>query len=154
MGEALIVTAGGMGDVAPYTGLGVGLRAAGFDVSIATHDAFAGAVTGAGLGFRSLPENPLRLGLPDGGSEPADSAAYQTFDTVRTEFGAGASGPIIAVAELDAPIADGDETALLAKQADIGEEFVDVMVAVKETEHAAYQSVISSWEREHLLLNV
>jgi glutamine synthetase len=36
----------------------------------------------------------------------------------------------------------------------LGEEFVEVMLAVKETEHAAYQSVISSWEREHLLLNV
>jgi sterol 3beta-glucosyltransferase len=65
--EALIVTAGGMGDVAPYTGLGVGLRHAGFGVAIATHEAFAGAVTGAGLAFRALPENPLRLGLPDDG---------------------------------------------------------------------------------------
>jgi glutamine synthetase len=36
----------------------------------------------------------------------------------------------------------------------LGEAFVEVMLAVKETEHAAYQSVISSWEREHLLLNV
>ena len=36
----------------------------------------------------------------------------------------------------------------------LGDDFVDVMCAVKEAEHAAYQSVISSWEREHLLLNV
>ncbi len=73
MTEALIVTAGGMGDVAPYTGLGVGLREAGFDVAIATHEAFAGAVTGAGLGFRPLPENPLRLGLPDDGTAGGDA---------------------------------------------------------------------------------
>ena len=28
------------------------------------------------------------------------------------------------------------------------------LIAVKDAEHAAYQRVISSWEREHLLLNV
>lgn len=77
----------------------------------------------AGLGY---PTGQIRLGLPDGGSEPADSAAYHAFDTVRTEFGAGASGPLIVVAELDEAIPTGDETALLTKQADIGEEFIDV----------------------------
>ena len=84
MTEALIVTAGGMGDVAPYTGLGVGLREAGFDVAIATHEAFAGAVTGAGLGFRPLPENPLRLGLPDddtaGDAKPGFAAGMKATE--------------------------------------------------------------------------
>ncbi|WP_088561708.1 glutamine synthetase family protein [Arboricoccus pini] len=36
----------------------------------------------------------------------------------------------------------------------LGEAFVDVLLAVKQSEHDAYQRVISSWEREHLLLNV
>ncbi len=36
----------------------------------------------------------------------------------------------------------------------LGEDFVAVLLAVKQTEHDAYQRVISSWEREHLLLNV
>lgn len=36
----------------------------------------------------------------------------------------------------------------------LGEHFVEVLLAVKQTEHDAYQRVISSWEREHLLLNV
>jgi glutamine synthetase len=36
----------------------------------------------------------------------------------------------------------------------LGEDFVKVLLAVKQTEHDAYQNVISSWEREHLLLNV
>lgn len=36
----------------------------------------------------------------------------------------------------------------------LGEDFVRVLIAVKQAEHDAYQSVISSWEREHLLLNV
>jgi glutamine synthetase len=36
----------------------------------------------------------------------------------------------------------------------LGEDFVEVLLAVKAAEHDAYQQVISSWEREHLLLNV
>jgi glutamine synthetase len=36
----------------------------------------------------------------------------------------------------------------------LGEAFVEVLLAVKQAEHEAYQNVISSWEREHLLLNV
>jgi glutamine synthetase len=36
----------------------------------------------------------------------------------------------------------------------LGEHFVEVLLAVKQAENDAYQSVISSWEREHLLLNV
>ncbi len=36
----------------------------------------------------------------------------------------------------------------------LGEDFVDALIMVKEIEHRAYQQVISSWEREHLLLNV
>ena len=36
----------------------------------------------------------------------------------------------------------------------LGETFVEAVVAVKEAELDTYQQVISSWEREHLLLNV
>lgn len=36
----------------------------------------------------------------------------------------------------------------------LGEGFVDALTLVKNTELLAYQHVISSWEREHLLLNV
>ena len=36
----------------------------------------------------------------------------------------------------------------------IGSHFVEAVVAVKEAELDEYQQVISSWEREHLLLNV
>lgn len=121
MPEALIVTAGGMGDVAPYTGLGVGLRAAGFDVSLATHDAFAGAVTGAGLGFRSLPENPLRLGLPDDGPEgrpkpglqegmkAAEERIWETAEAILAAARAGADVVLLnaATAPLGIHVAEG-----------------------------------------------
>ncbi|MGH6720338.1 MAG: glutamine synthetase family protein [Alphaproteobacteria bacterium] len=36
----------------------------------------------------------------------------------------------------------------------LGERFVGLLLDVKNAEHDAYQAVISSWEREHLLLNV
>ena len=36
----------------------------------------------------------------------------------------------------------------------LGERFVSAYNAVKETEYSAFLYVISSWEREHLLLNV
>ena len=76
----------------------------------------------AALGY---PTGQLRLGLPDSSSEPAGSTAYTTYDTVRSEFGAGATGPILAVAELDSPVEDG-EVALLNAQADIAEDLAAV----------------------------
>ncbi len=36
----------------------------------------------------------------------------------------------------------------------LGEEFARALIAIKETEYKAYNAVISSWERENLLLNV
>ena len=36
----------------------------------------------------------------------------------------------------------------------LGNEFVTLYTEIKQTEHDAYQNVISAWEREHLLLNV
>jgi glutamine synthetase len=36
----------------------------------------------------------------------------------------------------------------------LGEKFVKALYIVKSAELEAYQNVISSWEREHLLLNV
>ena len=36
----------------------------------------------------------------------------------------------------------------------LGKEFVTLFTEIKQTEHDAYQNVISAWEREHLLLNV
>lgn len=76
----------------------------------------------AALGY---PTGQLRLGLPDSSSEPAGSTAYTTYDTIRSEFGAGATGPMLAVAELDQPVAEG-ETALLNAQADIAERLAEV----------------------------
>ncbi|MFE3656114.1 glycosyltransferase [Streptomyces sp. NPDC059165] len=58
----LITTAGSYGDVAPYTGLGVRLREAGYQVAVAAHDAYAPLVRDAGLEFRRLPAGPSGRG--------------------------------------------------------------------------------------------
>ena len=78
----LIVTSGGGGDVAPYTGLGVRLRDAGFAVAVATHEPYRQVVTASGLGFHPLPGDP-RAWLHsaaggesgDGDPEPAGTGA-------------------------------------------------------------------------------
>jgi glutamine synthetase len=36
----------------------------------------------------------------------------------------------------------------------MGKDFITLYAEVKQTEHDAYQNVISAWERDHLLLNV
>lgn len=58
--RVLIVTSGSTGDVAPYTGLGERLRAAGHDVTVATHEPFRDQVA---LAFVPLPGD-LREILP------------------------------------------------------------------------------------------
>ncbi|MCX0243580.1 glycosyltransferase [Streptomyces drozdowiczii] len=58
----LIAAAGSRGDIAPYTGLGAALRAAGHEVALATTDTFEPLVRAAGLDFRALPGNPAKGG--------------------------------------------------------------------------------------------
>ncbi|MBF9129945.1 glycosyltransferase family 1 protein [Plantactinospora sp. S1510] len=53
--RVLIVTAGSLGDVAPYTGLGARLLTAGHRVAIAAPARYADLVTGCGLEFRPIP---------------------------------------------------------------------------------------------------
>ncbi|MFE5301931.1 glycosyltransferase [Streptomyces sp. NPDC056632] len=53
-----LMTAGSRGDVAPFTGLGHGLMRAGHEVTLVTHESFAGLVREAGLGFLGLPVDP------------------------------------------------------------------------------------------------
>ena len=52
------------------------------------------------LAVIAIPTASLRLGLPDGGSEAPESTAYRTFSLTAQHFGAGANGPIVAVATL------------------------------------------------------
>ena len=53
--KTVIMAIGSRGDVAPFAGLGERLRAAGHDVAVATHAAFAEFVRERRLEFRLLP---------------------------------------------------------------------------------------------------
>jgi len=76
------------------------------------------AVLGAaliGLLVVAAPVLSMRLGLPDGSSEPADSTQYRAYSIVADEFGAGQNGPLLVVAEPSSPVFDGDALALQAE---------------------------------------
>jgi sterol 3beta-glucosyltransferase len=53
--RVLIAAAGGRGDVAPFTGLGTAIQAAGHSVTITSNDQYESLVEGCGLEFRPLP---------------------------------------------------------------------------------------------------
>lgn len=68
------------------------------------------------IAILALPALDLRLGLPDGGNEPRTSTARAAYDSVAESFGPGRNGPIVAVATMDAPLA---QEAVLGTQADL-----------------------------------
>ncbi len=93
-----------------------------------------GAVARVALGIVALvviavPALDLRLGLPDGSSEPADSTAYRSYSTIADKFGPGQNGPLLVVADL--PASSGEQE-LLAVQVRVAEQIFahDDVVAV------------------------
>lgn len=80
------------------------------------------------LGTLALPAAQLQLALPDGGSEPVESEAYQAYDLTARSFGEGVTGPIVAVGEFPANL---DEAQAQTLQYDIADKLraVDNVVA-------------------------
>ena len=70
------------------------------------------------LGIVALPASQLRLALPDGGSEPVDSQAYQAYDVTGRSFGEGMTGPIVVVGELPSGLT---ETEAQTRQLDVAD---------------------------------
>lgn len=68
-----------------------------------------------GLLVVAIPALSMRLGLPDGSSEPVDSTQYRAYTAVAEEFGAGQNGPLLVVAEPTKPVFDQDATELQAE---------------------------------------
>ncbi|HWM34847.1 MAG TPA: MMPL family transporter, partial [Pseudolysinimonas sp.] len=48
----------------------------------------------------AIPTLSMRLGLPDGGSEPRESLSHQAFVTIADEFGPGANSALLVTADL------------------------------------------------------
>jgi sterol 3beta-glucosyltransferase len=95
----LIVTAGSLGDVAPFTGLGQRLLQAGHQVALAAHETFAGLARGCGLEYRPLPGDPRELVRARTAAGPGGEARS---DTVR--FLEGLSGGIVSAADQGADV--------------------------------------------------
>lgn len=68
------------------------------------------------LGIVAIPMSEMRLGLPDGGSEPTDSTAYAAYTLTSDGFGPGFNGQITTVLTTENPISEDDK---LAFQADV-----------------------------------
>jgi RND superfamily putative drug exporter len=71
------------------------------------------------LGAMAVPAASMRLGLPDGGSEPTGSSAHTAYTTIGEEFGPGINGPVVAVAELPDADATRSEAEVLHEQAEV-----------------------------------
>ncbi|MFM6939150.1 MAG: MMPL family transporter [Rhodoluna sp.] len=53
------------------------------------------------LVIAAQPITSMRLGLPDGSSEPVTSTQYKSFTLAAKAFGAGVNGPLVTVATID-----------------------------------------------------
>ncbi|MEU5869375.1 MMPL family transporter [Nonomuraea sp. NPDC047529] len=81
-------------------------------------------VIGVGaLAVIALPAASMRLGLPTGASEAADSTQYRAYTAITEKFGAGANGPLVVVADLRRGVTGDD---LAPAQADLGKQLMDV----------------------------
>ncbi len=73
------------------------------------------------LGIMAIPLSDMRLGLPDGGSEPKYSTAYKAYNLTSDGFGPGFNGQVTTVLTTDNPISEDDT---LAFQADVATELM------------------------------
>ncbi|GAA5024022.1 MMPL family transporter [Terrabacter aeriphilus] len=69
------------------------------------------------LGVIALPALDMRLGLPDGASQPAESSAYQAYRVQADAFGEGFNGPLLVVADLPTAVTQSTQ---VAEQAALG----------------------------------
>ena len=65
----------------------------------------------------ALPALQMRLGLPDGSSQPPETAAHKAYALQADRFGDGYNGPLLVVAHLPRPVA---QDGLPAAQAAVG----------------------------------
>lgn len=81
-------------------------------VLVTNHPWRAIVLTVVAIGLLAVPAMSLRLGLPDGSSEPKDSSAFHSYTTIERDFGPGANGPIVAVVSFDEPLAKAEVPAM------------------------------------------
>lgn len=91
-----------------------------------TWRAIVSAVLAVGiLLVAAIPALSMRLGLPDGSSEPVDSTQYQAHKIIAEEFGAGRNGSLVVAAEPATAVDTADELGVLRLQAQIEDAIMD-----------------------------
>jgi RND superfamily putative drug exporter len=115
------------------------------------------------LGIMAIPLTEMRLGLPDGGSEPTDSTAFKAYSIISDGFGPGFSGQITTVLTTENPISEDDT---LAFQADVASSLMTldnveaaVPAAIAEDQQTFIFQVVptggpSSVETEQLIYDI
>lgn len=73
------------------------------------------------LGIMAIPLTDMRLGLPDGGSEPKYSTAYKAYNAISDGFGPGFNGQVTTVVTTENPVLEDDT---LSFQADVATEIM------------------------------
>jgi RND superfamily putative drug exporter len=94
------------------------------------------------LGAIAVPATQMRLGLPDGGSQPADSTQYRAYEKVRAAFGEGFNAPLVVVADVSSGLSDSEMT---AREVQIGEHLSamrDVAAVVPVTASTSHDVVV------------
>ena len=66
------------------------------------------------LGIAAIPLLDMRLGLPDGSSEPTDSTGYKSYHLTQDAFGEGVNATLLVVATSPEPITEDTELAFQA----------------------------------------
>jgi RND superfamily putative drug exporter len=82
------------------------------------------------LGVLAIPQFAMRLGLPDGSQEPADSTQYQAYSITGAEFGEGINGPLLVTAKLPAAVSEAEVIAAQALVSNAVMAHDDVMAVV------------------------
>ena len=66
------------------------------------------------LGIAAIPLLDMRLGLPDGSSEPTDSTGYKSYHLTQDAFGEGVNATLLVVATSPVPVTKDNELAFEA----------------------------------------
>jgi UDP:flavonoid glycosyltransferase YjiC (YdhE family) len=109
--KIVVLALGTRGDVQPFLALGAGLRAAGYDVRIATHQRFEPLVSAAGLEFAPMAGDPQALLATQAGKELVNNdgrgllhSTRRTIQMMEAEFEQGFRDCLAAAEGADALI--------------------------------------------------
>ncbi len=86
------------------------------------------------LVIAAIPVGSMRLGLPDGSSEPVDSSQYRAFKLIAENFGPGVNGPLVVLGDVDLNQMGPVEAQVKLAEALSQVESVDLVVPIGSSE--------------------